>query len=350
VLRERAETRIRHVVDAASGAPVAGAEVRSADASPTSPYGQAVSGENGSFTLTTLGDPYLLCCAPGYQPEMFLASEEKLNLSPGRRTRLRIRDDEGHPRPGIELVLVHWTNGPVASGPVPVFATTGDDGGVDVYGSYPVTGYLLEADAVARLFTLARDRRADEEVRTQAPRVILGTVRISGFPAAHVPVYLLRADSPEMERRFAGADPVAYTDHGGRFQFARAFDGKYLLATRSREGLPTVIECEVAAAVTRVHLEMASAPTVRGRVVSTVGKPVGGVLVGLHCRSAARDGLRWFPMDSVHVRTDANGRFELPAVALDQAHTLSVQWDRGDALTRNVMPPDEVEIVFDRSR
>jgi hypothetical protein len=233
---------------------------------------------------------------------------------------------------------------------VPVWADTDKSGVVECSGSYPVTGYLCEADRVVRLFALPSGRQGEEKVVVAARRELRGAVvGPDRAPAANVPVFLLRADAPERERVTSGRDPVAFTDHGGRFVIAPVFDGDHILATRSLAGLPCVAECKVVALAAPVRLEIAAAPRVRGRVLAAGGEPRPDALVGLHCAQREPGPRRWFGMEEVYLQCDAQGRFDLPALVLEAGHTVSVRLpgDREARRSLQLRPPaEDLEFVL----
>lgn len=319
---------IEGVVRDAKGAPVDGASVfltraRPRDLpsfEPPKPMSRALSAGGGKFRFDKVppGDygvaAFLEGHGPGSRTPLVLEPRATLKVevtlgAAGLLLTGRVLDDGGAAIPGARVTAVEnqmgWASDQRAV-PRVLQATAGDDGAYKLplaAGTYSLTA---DADGYARVMTflrMARDQQRDLRL-TPAARVV-GRV-VEGAERRPVPEASVALQAVS---RFGGMFRQAVTDENGTFTFGDLEAGTFQLSARRGRGVGAGIVVSVGAAQTTDGVEIALSPAmaVKGRVVTTDGKPIAGAAV-----QAEREMPPFEP--GVFGKSEADGTFALEGV------------------------------------
>lgn len=272
--------------------------------------------------------------APGYRP-YYVPSDRKgridVELAKGPVAKMRFVDAKGLPCSNLELCVSRIAHGPGGSGPLTV---------------------RMKADAAGR-FSIARCERHGAVVwaklRDRFVRIcdiksgnapldlgdlstktfdIRGHIQdVDGVPAAHLPVFAGPVETAFGSRWPLAQEPAAFTDHAGRFVIAALPQRRYQVASRSKRSFATFAPIVTPGRSKPFTLELKRAPILAGQVVDGDGKPLSGVRVSAAPRGNVDPRISQYGLWTTYGRTDARGRFSLPAVAAGVVHRLhAAQW------------------------
>lgn len=357
ILVRRAGRRIQcTVVDATNRAPVSTARIHAADTIvPVDAKGVAA--------LDAPRDYHAYVTAPGYRSTCIActqsgAIEVKLARAPG--VQLRITDDSGRPRPGLTVCIIGIVGGAGGSGPLAMLTTTDAEGRLRLTrpAGFGVVLWARIENRYVRAGQIASSTRKVVMSNLSVGSVALrGTILgVDGVPAAHLPVFADPVQSVLESNLPLAQWPVAFTDHAGRFVIPGLTRQIYSIASRSPRSLVTFSQLVTPGAPSNrpLRLRLLRAPMIRGKVIDEAGAGIARAQVTATVGRKGVDArLYQFGLWTRSCQTDADGRFTLPAVWPQTAHTLRVAV-RGQRLESNSVriepPAKDLEIVVRRPK
>ncbi len=349
------------VVDAASGEPVAGAEVlgsnRRSEFGPLPPRRQTTDAKGQSeanlggkrpkgITLQVARDGYATTQMQWGEGD--IPAEWTVKLQQAVRVGGVVKDDQGEPIAGVTVVVSGLTRDPVGQMiPIEYESVTTDPAGkwssrrvpanfdaLNFKLSHPefIPGEYDQAtpeNATGKVLSRESLRAGAAAMQLEPGIVIQGTVADeTGKPVAKATVHLLRTEEDRPLRK------QSETDAAGHFRFVVTEPGGVTVFAEAAGLAPKSLPVETERGLKPVSLTLAKGRMVTGRVVDAAGKPVAEANVSVSSWNNLGP-LQW------RTRSDADGRFTWDSAPAE--NTLLAFSKPGFLPTVQPVPTSEVE-------
>jgi RNA polymerase sigma factor (sigma-70 family) len=223
-----------------------------------------------------------------------------------------VRDEQGRPIAGVKVTPHIWTRTPASSRSLREEFDVRDTVTTDAQGRWRCETMPegIEPERVWVEFTHPDYQRVElpsgkalEAIGRGEATVLPRGLELAGRVFDHEGRPILGARVFRGSNRSESGVTTAETDADGRFQFAHLPAGETVLTVQAKGHAADLRKVAVRPDLTSVEFHLEQGRMIRGRVVDSLGKPLGGVTIGV-------DGWRGNRTLDWRTTTDAEGRFQ----------------------------------------